>query len=166
MPAPPRALAPVAAAILALALAGCSGSAPTTPVASVGAPETLTPPAGTFLSANSTAQLGTVVIDGVGWTLYRFDGDSAEPPTSTCVDACAEAWPPVLATPGDPLTADGVPQDAIGTLNRPDGGVQLTIGGWPVYRFAAEEAPGATEGHGADGQWFAITPEGARAEAP
>src|SRR5687768_9084192 len=53
-----------------------------------GARPTLTPRPGIVLSANSTAQLGTVVIDGLGFTLYRFDEDSANPPTSTCADAC------------------------------------------------------------------------------
>lgn len=128
-------------------------------------PETLAAPEGTVLTANSTAELGVVVIDGTGYTLYRFDGDSAEPPTATCVDACADAWPPVLAEPGSPLTVEGVVQEDVGSVTRPDGGVQITIGGWPVYRYAAETAPGETGGHGAEGRWFAITPEGGRAEA-
>ena len=63
---------------------------------------------GTILTANSTAQLGTVVIDGQGYTLYRFDKDSAKPPTSNCAGECAQKWPPVLATPGTPLTVEGV----------------------------------------------------------
>jgi predicted lipoprotein with Yx(FWY)xxD motif len=130
------------------------------------APETLTAPAGTVLTANSTAQLGAVVVDGLGWTLYRFDDDSAQPPTSNCAGDCATTWPPVLAEPGTPLTLEGVDQAAIGTVTRPDGGVQLTIAGWPVYRFAADAAPGATDGHGVGEKWFAVTPEGGRAEAP
>lgn len=166
MPAPSRVLAPAAAAALALALTACGGADPEGGDGSAGGPETLAPPPGTVISANSTAQLGTVVIDGAGWTLYRFDGDSAQPPVSSCVDACAEAWPPVLAEPESPLSAEGVPPEAIGTLTRPDGEVQLTIGGWPVYRFGGEQAAGATEGHGQDGRWFAVTPEGERAEAP
>lgn len=130
------------------------------------APETLAAPAGTVLTANSTAQLGAVVVDGLGWTLYRFDGDTAQPPTSNCAGDCATTWPPVLAEPGTPLTVEGVDQAAIGTVTRADGGVQLTIAGWPVYRFAADAAPGATDGHGVGGKWFAVTPEGGRAEAP
>lgn len=160
------ALAAVAAAA-AVALTACSaggddgyGGAP------AAAPETLTAPPGTVLAANSTAQLGAVVIDGLGWTLYRFDDDTAQPPTSNCAGDCATVWPPVLAEPGSPLSVEGVDAAAVGTITRADGGVQLTIGGWPVYRHAADPAPGATDGHGVGGKWFAVTPTGERAEAP
>lgn len=163
----PRMSVLAAAAFTAIALAACSSAGDVDgggePVA---APETLTAPAGTVLTANSTAQLGTVVIDGLGWTLYRFDDDTAEPPASNCAGECATTWPPVLAEPGTPLTVEGVDQAAIGTITREDGGVQLTIAGWPVYRYAADPAPGATDGHGVGEKWFAITPEGGRAEAP
>lgn len=162
----------VVAAIAAIALTACGAAGGADPYAggaapSVGsAPETLAPPAGTVLAANSTAQLGTVVIDGLGWTLYRFDDDTARPPASNCAGDCATTWPPVLAEPGTPLTVDGIDQAAIGTITRADGGVQLTIGGWPVYRYAADSAPGATDGNGKGEKWFAVTPEGGRAEAP
>lgn len=165
-----RMSAPATTALLTIVLTACSavgggadGYGGGEPAA---APETLTAPAGTVLTANSTAQLGAVVVDGLGWTLYRFDDDTAEPPTSNCAGDCATTWPPVLAEPGTPLTVEGVDQAAIGTLTRADGGVQLTIAGWPVYRFAADAAPGATDGHGVGEKWFAVTPEGGRAEAP
>ena len=103
------------AAAAAIGLSACSGGAsdgyggttgydapvaPADPLAS-------TPDVGTILSANSTAQLGTVVVDGQGYTLYRFDKDTAKPPTSNCAGECAQQWPPVLATPGSPLTVKG-----------------------------------------------------------
>jgi predicted lipoprotein with Yx(FWY)xxD motif len=165
-----RRLAATAVAALALALTACSGGGGTATTSSAGSipaapPEVLAPPTGTVLSANSTAQLGVVVIDGLGRTLYRTDADSADPPTATCVDACATAWPPVLAEPGAPLSLEGVAQEDVGTVTRPDGGIQVTVGGWPVYRHAADPQPGATDGHDEDG-WAAITPTGAAAEAP
>jgi predicted lipoprotein with Yx(FWY)xxD motif len=124
---------------------------------------TLTPRPGIVLSSNSTAKLGTVVIDGLGFTLYRFDEDSANPPTSTCTDACTQTWQPVIYT--DPVTLEGVEQGEVGKLARADGQQQVTIGGWPVYRYLPEPQPGATEGHGSDGAWFAITPDGKKATA-
>lgn len=159
-----RTLAAALTAVAAIALTACGGG--TAPEGPPGAPETLAAPEGTVLSANGTAQLGTVVIDGLGWTLYRFDDDTAQPPASNCAGDCATTWPPVLAEPGSPLTVEGVDQAAIGTITREDGGVQITIGGWPVYRYAADPAPGATDGHGVGGKWFAVTPTGGRAEAP
>jgi predicted lipoprotein with Yx(FWY)xxD motif len=153
------------AAIAAIALSACSGTdvpsvtspAPAAPVTALARPQ------GTIVSANSTARLGTVVVDGLGFTLYRFDGDSARPPAATCDGQCAETWPPVFAA--DPIQIEGVDEEAVGTVERPDGEVQLTIGGWPVYRHSGE-APGATDGHSADGSWFAITPDGDKAAAP
>ena len=136
---------------------GTSAAAPVDPVAA-------TPHVGTILSANSTAQLGTVVVDGQGFTLYRFDKDSAKPPTSNCADECAQKWPPVLATPGTPLTVEGVEQEAVGTINRLDGTIQLTLNGWPVYRYSGDPQPGATAGQGINGgEWAAVTPDGQKA---
>ena len=48
-------------------------------------------------------------------------------------------------------------------VQRPDGTSQLTLGGWPVYRFAGDTEPGATGGQGSSGTWFAVTPEGKKA---
>ena len=138
---------------------GGTSAAPVDPVAA-------TPQVGTILTANSTAKRGTVVVDGQGYTLYRFDKDSAKPPTSNCAGECAQQWPPVLATPGTPLTVEGVEQEAVGTINRSDGTIQLTLGGWPVYRFSGDPQPGATSGQGnGDGEWAAVTPEGQKAAA-
>lgn len=152
------------AALLAVALAACS--APNPSGASDAAPATqIAEPARTVLSANSTARLGTVVIDGLGWTLYRFDADSAQPPKSTCTGTCAEEWPPVLMQPGTP-DYEGVDPAAVGTLTRDDGRKQVTIGGWPVYRHASDTAPGAVDGEGAQGKWWAVTPTGGKATQP
>ena len=50
-----------------------------------------------------------------------------------------------------PLTVEGVEQEAVGTINRPDGTIQLTLNGWPVYRYSGDPQPGATAGQGIDG---------------
>jgi predicted lipoprotein with Yx(FWY)xxD motif len=157
--------ATTAAVVVGLTACSSGGSdgyggtpAPADPVAA-------TPQVGTILTANSTAQLGTVVVDGQGFTLYRFDKDSAKPPTSNCSGDCAQKWPPVLATPGAPLTVEGVEQEAVGTINRADGTIQLTLNGWPVYRYSGDPQPGATTGQGiGGGEWAAVTPVGEKAK--
>jgi predicted lipoprotein with Yx(FWY)xxD motif len=159
----------VGAALAATAaLTACSSEAPTGSYYGSGsapaAGQQLRPPTQTILSANSTAQLGTVVIDGLGFTLYRSDADSAKPPTAKCDDDCARDWPPVVAEGGEPVL-EGVDPEDVGTVTREDGTEQVTIGGWPVYRCAADGAPGATDCHGEDG-WFAVTPTGEKAEKP
>ena len=159
-------LAATAAAVV-VGLTACSSGADDGYGGTSGAPAdpaAATPQVGTILTANSTAKLGTVVVDGQGYTLYRFDKDSAKPPTSNCAGECAQQWPPVLATPGTPLTVEGVEQEAVGTINRSDGTIQLTLGGWPVYRFSGDPQPGATSGQGnGGGEWAAVTPEGQKA---
>jgi predicted lipoprotein with Yx(FWY)xxD motif len=115
------------------------------------------------LAARLTGAIGTVVTDADGYTLYRFDSDTPRPPASTCVDECAAEWPPVVVDPEGALDLDDVDRSAVGMVQRPDGTSQLTLGGWPVYRHAGDSGPGATDGHGLDGVWFAVTPEGGKA---
>ncbi|KOX13653.1 hypothetical protein ADK67_44035 [Saccharothrix sp. NRRL B-16348] len=106
--------------------------------------------------------LGTVLTDGEGRTLYRFDRDTAKPSTSTCDGGCAEQWPPVLATSGD-VRVRGVDQALVATLDRADGTRQVTVAGWPVYRFADDAAPGEAKGQGVGGTWFVAAPDGKKA---
>ncbi|MFF5446409.1 SCO0930 family lipoprotein [Streptomyces sp. NPDC012888] len=116
-------------------------------------------PAGGPLAVREDAKLGPVVTDAAGFTLYRFDKDTADPSKSTCDGDCAKAWPPVPAgaKPG------GVDAARTGAVKRADGTEQLTIAGWPVYRFAKDTAPGQANGQGVGGTWFAVTPEGKKA---
>ena len=53
----------------------------------------------------------------------------------------------------------------MGTVARPDEMVQLTLGGWPVYRYAKDRGPADLAGHGVGGTWFAVTPTGDKAAA-
>ncbi len=110
------------------------------------------------LVAKKLPRMGAVVTDQKGWVLYRFDKDSAKPPTSNCVDACARVWPPALTDGNTEL--QGVSDDKIGTMDRPDGTRQLTVGGWPVYRYIGDKKPGQWKGQGVGNTWWVITPEG------
>ncbi len=146
----------------ALLLAACSTSAyvPANQAAPVGPITGSSAPAdanfdGTL--ATATTPLGTVVTSN-GFTLYRFDKDAAKPSNSTCVAACAKTWPPVLGD-GVPATV-GLPGSVIGTVGRPDGSQQLTLDGWPLYRFSKDAAPGDVKGEGVGGTWRAIGVDG------
>jgi predicted lipoprotein with Yx(FWY)xxD motif len=114
------------------------------------------------LMAAKDAKLGDVVTDAAGFTLYRFDKDSDKPPTATCAGDCATNWPPVVASAKPEV--DGVAA-TVATLKRADGTQQVTINGWPVYRFAGDSAPGETNGQGVGGIWYAVTPAGGKAGA-
>ena len=110
------------------------------------------------LVATTIPKMGQVVTDAKGWVLYRFDKDSAKPPTSVCVDKCAAVWPPMLAN-GMP-TVEGISADLVGTVARADGTTQLTLGGWPLYRYTGDPQPGAWKGQMVNGTWFVIAPDG------
>jgi predicted lipoprotein with Yx(FWY)xxD motif len=114
----------------------------------------------TFQVAQSP-ELGGYVVDGEGFTLYRFNPDTPKPSRSTCNEGCAVAWPPVLAT--HKVQYVGLQRKNIDSLHREDGSVQMSIGKWPVYRFAKDTAPGQINGQGVDGNWFAVAPDGSRA---
>ena len=71
------------------------------------------------LTARKLPRMGDAVTDEKGWILYRFDKDSNNPPTSNCVDACAEAWPPVLAGSDDiELKLNGIDRSLAGMIDR------------------------------------------------
>jgi predicted lipoprotein with Yx(FWY)xxD motif len=117
------------------------------------------------LDAGSAGQLNPVVLNGKGFLLYRFDKDSAKPPTSNCTGDCAKTWPPVTLKPGGKVFLNGVDRTDVGFLGRKDGTVQLTIGGWALYRYSKDTQPGQATGQGVGGTWFGVTPEGSKTAA-
>jgi predicted lipoprotein with Yx(FWY)xxD motif len=110
------------------------------------------------LIGKRVAKMGRVVTDEDGWVLYRFDKDTADPPTSNCSGICAQVWPPVL-TDGEPALT-GIAEDRIGTITRQDGTRQVTLGGWPLYRYVGDRKPGQWKGQGVSGTWFVVAPDG------
>lgn len=118
------------------------------------------------LRASAAGELDPVLVNGAGLTLYRFDNDDADPSRSTCAGDCAVTWPPVLVRPGGKVFLSGVRKSDVGFVERADGALQVTVDGWPVYRFAKDDEPGDTNGQGVGGTWFGVTPAGGRAGTP
>jgi predicted lipoprotein with Yx(FWY)xxD motif len=103
-----------------------------------------------YVDAKDALPAGGSAATGTGGTTV----DTTNPSASTSTGACATNWPPVLV---DGLPAvQGIPSDLVGTVGRPDGTQQLTLGGWPLYRFAKDAAPGDVKGEGVGGTWQAI----------
>ncbi|WP_236788309.1 hypothetical protein [Amycolatopsis sp. GM8] len=115
------------------------------------------------LSEVRAFDLGQIVVDGGGFTVYRYDKDSTNPPKSSCNGACAQQWKPVPANATEHLT--GLDRSAVGTLTRDDGTDQATLHGWPLYRYAKDSMPGETAGQGVGGVWFPIAPQGTKVTA-
>ncbi|MFJ7216931.1 hypothetical protein [Amycolatopsis sp. NPDC098790] len=131
------------------------------PIIAMPQPITATPndPMKSQLRAAKTFDLGLMLVDGTGFTIYRYDRDTTNPPRSNCNDACATKWVPVKA--GGPAPID-VDQSLIGQLNRDDGTQQATLAGWPLYHYAGDSEPADTSGQGADQAWYPIAPDGTK----
>jgi predicted lipoprotein with Yx(FWY)xxD motif len=112
------------------------------------------------LTSATVGQLGVIATDSAGMTLYRFDNDSADPPTSTCSGDCAVQWPPAYVDEG--FQVQGVDSTLVGTIER-DGRKQLTIAGWPQYLFSGDKVCGDANGQGVGGRWWATKADGSRA---
>ncbi|MGZ9929798.1 SCO0930 family lipoprotein [Streptomyces sp. NC-S4] len=106
-------------------------------------------------------QLGSVLTDSAGMTLYRFDKDTAKPPKSNCDGDCEKTWPVVAA--GDATAAAGMDPALLGEVVRTDGSKQLTVGGWPAYRYSKDAKAGDVNGQGVGGVWFALAADGKKA---
>jgi predicted lipoprotein with Yx(FWY)xxD motif len=146
-----------------LALSGCSATTSGVP-ASLAAPVGNGSPiggptvdAGRDSLSTAATFVGTVMTSG-GFTLYRNTKDKAVPPTSSCLGTCTSTWSPIGGA-AQPIL-DGVDATLIGTLVRPDGTKQLTVDGWPVYRYIKDMLPGTVNGQGVDGVWQAVGPDG------
>jgi predicted lipoprotein with Yx(FWY)xxD motif len=106
-----------------------------------------------------TATVGgvTVLTNGTGRTLYWFAPDT--PATSRCEGSCALYWPPVT---GDPRAGPGV-TGKLGTIKRPNGGLEATYNGHPLYTYVGDTAPGQAKGNNLDlngGLWSEVQVSG------
>jgi predicted lipoprotein with Yx(FWY)xxD motif len=105
--------------------------------------------------AVADSDLGAILTDGDGNTLYLLTGDNQG--DSTCYDDCAANWPPLNA----PATAgDGADDALLGATERDDGSMQATYNDWPLYYFAGDEQAGDVNGQGVGGVWFVLDDAG------
>lgn len=96
--------------------------------------------------------LGHFLTDDAGMTLYVFGRD--EPGVSNCVDQCAVNWPPLIVGDASLITSPLAIPAGFGTTTRADGSAQLTYGGWPLYGWINDAAPGDTTGQDVGGNWW------------
>jgi predicted lipoprotein with Yx(FWY)xxD motif len=117
-----------------------------------------------------TTQLGAILVNAKGHTLYLFTGDKSA--RSSCAGACAKYWPPAVV-PAKPTGGAGVKAALLGTILRSDGRRQLTYNHHPLYGFSLDKQAGQANGQGSTafgGQWWAVSSKGSpvrkRATAP
>jgi predicted lipoprotein with Yx(FWY)xxD motif len=112
------------------------------------------------VKAAKVGDLGTIIVDSKGLTLYDFHKDKGG--KSSCYGACAGAWPPLL-TEGEPKAEAGAMSNQLGTTKRKDGTVQVTYAGWPLYTYLGDKGPGEANGNDFSqfgAQWYALLPNG------
>jgi predicted lipoprotein with Yx(FWY)xxD motif len=109
---------------------------------------------GNEVSVAST-DLGSILVDPDGMTLYLFASDGQA--DSTCYDGCEANWPPLTT---EVSAGDGVDGGLLGTVERTDGSAQVTYNGWPLYYFANDAAAGDVNGQGVGDVWFVVDADG------
>ena len=112
------------------------------------------------ISVAGNGTLGKIIVGASGLTLYHYTDDHGK--VVKCVGACAAQWPPVLiAKAAKPVAGAGITPSKLGTVKRPDGTLQVTYGGYALYRFAGDTKKGQVNGQGLEKEWYAIAPTGA-----
>jgi len=153
---------------MAVAIAGCgsassgkqesAGSASSAPLITPSAPSS----SSVVISAKTLPGLGTVLVTGQGRTLYLFLPDKHG--HVTCVNTCAQVWPPVkLASGQKPVASGRVKPSLLGSDPDPEGGRVLTYAGWPLYTYVGDSTPGSASGQGLNingGLWYVLSPSG------
>ncbi|MFD5746273.1 hypothetical protein [Streptomyces sp. NPDC127033] len=173
-----------AAALCAVALAGCSGSdsasesareeAPAEAAASASMSMSMSPSAMPSelegkVNAKELAPYGKILVNGREHTLYLFAADKTK--ESTCTGDCARVWRPVLVTNGvEPKAGTGgVKQSLLSTITRTDNTKQVTYNGHPLYTYKADSAPGEARGQDLTefgAKWYVVDTAGKKVTTP
>lgn len=102
-------------------------------------------------------ELGKILTDGQGMTLYLFTVDDEN--VSNCYDQCAVNWPPLLVEEGqEPVAGAGLTGE-LGITERTDGGRQVTYNGMPLYYWIQDNNPGDVTGQDVGDVWYVVHPD-------
>ena len=142
--------------IPATTTAPTAAAAPMIPAATSGGIDTVT--------VVTNPQYGPILADADGITLYYTLMDTPGSMTSACTADCATSWPP-FHTGKIQVSAPLLASD-FGLITRPDGTMQTTYRGWPLYFYSADMAAGDTRGYGAAGIWYVMGTGGAVTVTP
>jgi predicted lipoprotein with Yx(FWY)xxD motif len=105
----------------------------------------------------------TVLVTGKGMTLYSLSAETHG--RFICKNAsCFSLWTPLVVPRG--VTPTGA--RLLGTVKRPDGRIQVSYRGRPLYTFNEDRKPGDVKGNGFKdvGTWLAASGNASRPAAP
>lgn len=97
---------------------------------------------------------GAVLVTVKGMTLYHYTADKKG--KVACTGSCAQLWRPLVLEPRmrQPLGGTGV--SGLGVVKDPDGKLQVTYHGEPLYTYVGDHRPGTANGEGLFHKWFAV----------
>jgi predicted lipoprotein with Yx(FWY)xxD motif len=147
-------------ALLAVAVGGCGGEEETaqspTPVADqspapVAAPSAAKAP----VIKLKDEQFGDILATPGRRALYYWDVEKKAGGKVRCTGSCAAAWPPLIvrSAAAVPKRVSGI-AGTFGVIRRPDGRLQVTHRGLPIYTYA-HEGPNEVLCNDVDG-WFVV----------
>jgi predicted lipoprotein with Yx(FWY)xxD motif len=117
------------------------------------------------INAAKNSSYGSLLVSSTGLSLYHLASEKKG--TIGCTGPCAKIWPPLLVGPtAKPNAGSGVSVSKLGTIKRPDGGLQVTYNGLALYRYKLDKKPGDVKGQGVEGIWFAVTSAGKLVKTP
>ena len=141
-----------------------SAAAAATTAAPAASPSTTVANGAMFSTANVPG-LGTVVVDARGWTVYMLK--SGPHTNGTCDDAsgCTKFWPdlPLPSGTTSATAGPGIDASKLSSMKLASGESYPTYGGWLMYEFVKDTAPGQSHGEGVSsfgGTWYAVSPSG------
>jgi predicted lipoprotein with Yx(FWY)xxD motif len=108
------------------------------------------------VAVSNSSELGDYLTAANGLTLYTFKKDTAG--VSNCADDCAKNWPPFTVGKTAHLAAGTGAGGELATIERADGGLQVTYNGMPLYYWKDDKAPGDTTGQGVGEVWYVAAP--------
>jgi predicted lipoprotein with Yx(FWY)xxD motif len=113
-------------------------------------------PADPLVKVATDPQLGKILVDSKGMTLYLYSRDTKG--VSNCYNQCETNWP-ILRPPasGAPTGSSDI-GGTLGVIDRTDGTKQVTYNDIPLYYWARDTAPGQTTGQAVGGVWWILPP--------
>jgi predicted lipoprotein with Yx(FWY)xxD motif len=131
-------------------------------VACAGVFAAASPAAGAATVELRSSNLGMLLTNSEGFTLYEFTSDKKNKDSCVTISGCPQSWPPLTVT-GAPTAGPGIKASKLSTIMLPGGARQVTYYRHPLYTYRGDAHPGETSYVGAfafGGFWYGLTAKG------
>jgi predicted lipoprotein with Yx(FWY)xxD motif len=100
----------------------------------------------TTVSVQHVDGVGNVLVDAKGMALYSPQQEAGG--KVMCTGSCTSIWVPLTLSGSAKPSGSSDVGSKLGTVDRPDGAVQVTYQGKPLYTFVEDSSPGSVSGNG------------------